>query len=55
MKRRFSIKEFVNIVRNKTTNQYTYVLKKKALKNIGLSPKSLLNVKFILKKRKLKW
>ncbi len=56
MKTRFiKLKDFMNLVQNKTTKQYSFNIKKKQLKGFGLSPKAVLNFKVPLedmKKRK---
>jgi hypothetical protein len=53
------IGKFANLVRNKTTGQFSLNLKKKQLERMGLTPTDLLNVKLpdkqliVPKKRKI--
>ena len=46
------LKDFLCLVKNKRNRQYSFILKKKALYDFGLSPENILNMK--LSKNKLK-
>ena len=51
-KKNAKLKDFLCLVKNKRNRQYSFVLKKKALYDFGLSPENILNMK--LSKNKLK-
>jgi len=39
------LKDFLCLVKNKRNRQYSFILKKKALYDFGLSPENILNMK----------
>lgn len=62
MKKKFlKLKDFMNLVQNKTTKQYSYNLKKKQLQYLGITPKGVLNLKIPIsdlkkkERRPVKW
>jgi hypothetical protein len=45
------LKDLLSLVKNKRNSQYSFVLKKRALLNFGISPNNILNIK--MPKRKV--
>ena len=48
-KRNMKLKNFLCLVKNKRNLQYSFILKKRALDNAGLSPKKILNISIFAK------
>jgi len=46
------LKDFLCLVKNKRNRQYSFILKKKALYDFGLSPENILNIKLPKNKSK---
>jgi len=44
------LKDLLSLVKNKRNFQYSFVLKKRALANFGISPKTILNISMPKKK-----
>ena len=49
------LRNILNLVKNKTTNQYSYNIRKKQLQQFDISPENLLDLEFPVKKRRIKW
>jgi len=47
------LKDFLCLVKNKRNRQYSFILKKKALYDFGLSPENILNMKMPQNKLKV--
>ena len=52
MKKSLKLKDVVNLLQNSRTKQFSYTLKKKAIKNLGLTPKQILEVNIFVKPQK---
>jgi len=45
------LKNFLCLVKNKRNRQYSFVLKKRAMADFGLSPNNILNINVVSKKK----
>jgi hypothetical protein len=50
-KKDVKLKDVLSLVKNKRNFQYSFVLKKRAMFDLGISPKSILNISMLPQKK----